>query len=94
VEYSEGLFHSAHCVDVCKLLLRLVNFTKSNIETTDKKPEPATRTRARRSRYDELIAAGIIEPAAEPDALPSEWPDIRLPPGTAAELIDSDRGEP
>jgi antitoxin (DNA-binding transcriptional repressor) of toxin-antitoxin stability system len=42
----------------------------------------------------ELVAAGIIEPAAKPDALPPEWPDIRLPPGTAAELIDSDRGEP
>jgi prevent-host-death family protein len=55
---------------------------------------PATGARARRSRYDELIAAGVIEPAAQPDALPPEWPDIRLPPGTAAELIDSDRGEP
>ncbi|HEX5932918.1 MAG TPA: type II toxin-antitoxin system prevent-host-death family antitoxin [Pseudorhizobium sp.] len=55
---------------------------------------PAAGTRARRSRYDELIAAGIIEPAAEPDALPPGWPDIRLPPGTAAQLIDSDRGEP
>jgi antitoxin (DNA-binding transcriptional repressor) of toxin-antitoxin stability system len=22
-----------------------------------------------------------------------DWPDIRLPPGTAAELIDGDRGE-
>ena len=55
---------------------------------------PAAGKRARRSRYDELIAAGIIDPAAKPDALPPEWPDIRLPPGTAAELIDSDRGEP
>ena len=55
---------------------------------------PATGARARRSRYDELIAAGIIEPAAKPDAPPPEWPDIRVPPGTAAELIDSDRGEP
>jgi antitoxin (DNA-binding transcriptional repressor) of toxin-antitoxin stability system len=55
---------------------------------------PATRTRVRRSREAELIAAGIIEPAAEPDALLREWPDIRLPPATAAELIDSDRSEP
>lgn len=44
-------------------------------------------------RYDELVAAGIIEPAAEPNALPPAWPDIRLPPGTVADLIDSDRGE-
>lgn len=45
------------------------------------------------SRYDELVAAGIIEPAAEPNALPPQWPDIRLPSGTAAQLIDDDRGE-
>jgi prevent-host-death family protein len=51
----------------------------------------APRTRVLRSRYDELIAAGIIEPATEPDALPPEWPDIRLSAGTAAKLIDSDR---
>ncbi len=54
---------------------------------------PARGTRARRSRYDDLIAAGIIEPAAEPDAPAPEWPDIGQPPGTAAELIDSDRGD-
>jgi prevent-host-death family protein len=46
------------------------------------------------SRYDELVAAGIIEPAIEPRALPPKWPDIRLGPGTAGELINSDRGEP
>ena len=45
------------------------------------------------SRYEQLVAAGIIEPAAEPDAPPPAWPDIRLPPGTAARLIDDDRGE-
>jgi prevent-host-death family protein len=46
------------------------------------------------SRYDELVAAGIIEPAIKPRALPPKWPDIRLAPGTAGELINSDRGEP
>ncbi len=45
------------------------------------------------SRYAELVAAGVIEPAAQPNALPPPWPDIRLPPGNVAELIDSDRGE-
>jgi prevent-host-death family protein len=44
-------------------------------------------------RYDELVAAGIIEPAIEPDLPPGEWPDIRAPEGTTAELIGSDRGE-
>jgi prevent-host-death family protein len=46
------------------------------------------------SRYDELVAAGTIEPATEADGLPPEWPDIRIPRGTVTELIDSDRGEP
>ncbi len=46
-----------------------------------------------RSRYDDLVAAGVIRPALE-DGDPLEaWPDIRLPAGTAAALIDSDRGE-
>jgi prevent-host-death family protein len=44
-------------------------------------------------RYDELVAAGIIEPALEPDLPPGDWPDIRAPAGTTAELINSDRGE-
>jgi prevent-host-death family protein len=46
------------------------------------------------SRYEELVAAGIISPATEPDGVPPEWPAIRLSRGTVAELIDSDRGEP
>ena len=46
------------------------------------------------SRYDQLVDAGIIEPAVEANGLPPEWPDIRLSRGTVAELIDSDRGEP
>lgn len=46
------------------------------------------------NRYDELVAAGAIEPAVEADGLPPEWPVIRLSRGTVAELIDSDRGEP
>ncbi len=45
------------------------------------------------SRWDELIAAGILHPPVEPGDPFQDWPDIRLPPGTAAELIDSDRGE-
>lgn len=45
------------------------------------------------SQYEKLVTAGIIEPAAEPAAMAPNWPDIQLPPGTAAELIDSDRDE-
>lgn len=46
-----------------------------------------------RSPYDELVAAGVIRPAVEAGDPLAEWPDIRLSPGTAAELIDSDRGD-
>ena len=45
------------------------------------------------SRWDELIAAGVLRPPAEAGDPFENWPDIRLPRGTAAELIDSDRGE-
>jgi len=45
------------------------------------------------SRWDELIAAGILHPPVEAGDPFEDWPDIRLPQGTAAELIDSDRGE-
>lgn len=55
---------------------------------------PPTRAGARSGgRYESLVASGIIEPAAEPGPSLPEWPDIALPPGAAAELIDADRGE-
>ena len=55
---------------------------------------PGTATpRSRGRRWDELIAAGILHPPVETGDPFEDWPDIRLPPGTAAELIDADRGE-
>ena len=55
---------------------------------------PGTATRnSPGSRWDELIAAGILHPPVEAGDPFEDWPDIRLPPGTAAELIDADRGE-
>ena len=45
------------------------------------------------TRWDELIATGVLHPPAEIGDPFEDWPDIRLPPGTAAELIDSDRGD-
>ena len=45
------------------------------------------------SRFDELVAAGVIRAPLEPGDPTEDWPDIRLPPGTAAELIDADRDE-
>ena len=55
-------------------------------------PPEATR-QARRSRWDELIAAGTLRPPLEAGDPFEDWPDIRLPRGTAADLIDADRGE-
>jgi prevent-host-death family protein len=55
-------------------------------------PGTATRT-SPGSRWDELIATGVLHPPVEPGDPFEDWPDIRLPPGTAAELIDADRGE-
>lgn len=46
-----------------------------------------------RSRFEELVAAGVIRPPLEAGDPTEGWPDIRLPRGTAAELIDADRGE-
>lgn len=45
------------------------------------------------SRWEALIAAGSLHPPVETGDPFEGWPDIRLPSGTAAELIDADRGE-
>lgn len=55
-------------------------------------PSRMART-SRTSQYKQLVAAGVIEPAADPDAIAPDWPDIQLPSGTATQLIDSDRDE-
>lgn len=44
-------------------------------------------------RLEELIAAGVVHPPVESGDPFEDWPDIRLPRGTVAALIDSDRGE-
>jgi prevent-host-death family protein len=55
---------------------------------------PGTTSRTdRRTRFDELVAEGVIRPPLESGAPLEEWPDIRLPRGTVADLIDTDRGE-
>jgi prevent-host-death family protein len=54
---------------------------------------PETARKSPGSRWDELIAAGILHPPAETGDPFEDWPDIRLPSGTAAALIDADRGE-
>lgn len=54
---------------------------------------PGTRTKGGPSRFDELVATGVIRPPLEAGDPTEDWPEIRLPAGTAAELIDADRGE-
>lgn len=55
-------------------------------------PGTAARTSAG-SRWDELVSTGILHPPVETGDPFEDWPDIRLPRGTAAELIDADRGD-
>jgi prevent-host-death family protein len=45
------------------------------------------------TRFNELVASGSIRPPLEAGEPTEDWPDLRLPRGTAAELIDADRGE-
>ncbi len=47
---------------------------------------------ARASRYEELVASGVIRPAVERGDPLADFPSLRLPRGTAAILIDEDRG--
>jgi prevent-host-death family protein len=55
---------------------------------------PATPGQPRQSRWDELLASGALRAPLEAGDPFEDWPDIRLPRGTAAALIDADRGEP
>ena len=55
---------------------------------------PAGTTRAgRRTQYDGLVAAGIVRLPLESGDPLADWPTLRLPAGTAAQLIKADRGE-
>ena len=44
------------------------------------------------SGFDALVVSGAVRPPVESGSPTEGWPDIRLPRGTAAELIDADRG--
>ena len=45
------------------------------------------------TRYRELIEQGVVRPAREKGDALAGWPKLRLPRGTAARLLDADRGE-
>lgn len=48
---------------------------------------------APKSRIQELIDAGLARPPLVRSTTPIRWPGLKLPPGTAQQLIDEDRGE-
>jgi prevent-host-death family protein len=54
---------------------------------------PAGGRHRRSSLFDQLVASGVITPPVENGDPLEDCPDIRLPPGSASVLIDSDRGE-
>ena len=54
---------------------------------------PGARAHRGTSRWEDLVSAGVLHPPVEAGDPFADWPDIRLPRGTASELIDSDRGE-
>jgi antitoxin (DNA-binding transcriptional repressor) of toxin-antitoxin stability system len=56
-------------------------------------PPGAAASGTPRSRWEDLIAAGVLRAPAEDGNPFEDWPNIRLPRGAAAELIDSDRGQ-
>lgn len=58
-----------------------------------KRHQPGATAKRTSRRFDELVASGAIRPPLEAGDPTEAWPDIRLPAGTAAELIDADRGE-
>lgn len=55
--------------------------------------QPGATVRRTSRRFDELVASGVIRPPLEAGDPTEGWPDIGLPAGTAAELIDAERGE-
>ena len=54
---------------------------------------PSFGSRGRMSQFDQLVASGVITPPTENGDPLEDCPEIRLPAGTAAALIDSSRGE-
>ena len=55
--------------------------------------QPGATAKSTSRRFDELVASGVIRPPLEAGDPTEAWPDIGLPAGTAAELIDAERGE-
>ena len=55
--------------------------------------QPGAKAKITPRRFDELVASGAIRQPLEAGDPTEGWPDIKLPAGTTAELIDAERGE-
>ncbi len=55
--------------------------------------QPGVTAKGTHRRFDKLVASGVIRPPVEAGDATEGWPDIGLPVGTAAELINAERGE-
>ena len=56
-------------------------------------PPPGYAAGARSSRYDELVATGVLRQPLEGGDPLADLPTLRLPRGTAAKLVNEDRGD-
>lgn len=56
-------------------------------------PPASVRGGGQGSRFEALVASGLVTPAAEAGDPTATWPDIRLAPGTVRLLMNEDRGE-
>ena len=54
-------------------------------------PPGARAGRGTSPRWEQLLSAGVLHPLAKAGNPFADWPDIRLPRGTARDLIDRDR---
>jgi len=57
------------------------------------RPPPDASGSGHRSRYEDLLEAGLVRPAVEDGDPLADWPTIRLRRGTVRKLIDEDRGD-
>lgn len=56
-------------------------------------PAGAAATADTATRYRQLVEQGVVRSAAEQGDPLAGWPKLKLPRGTAAELVDADREE-
>lgn len=66
--------------------------TERGVPVAELRPPESSAPGGHLSKLDRLRAQGSIRPRLRDDPF-VDWPDIKLPPGTAAALIDEDRDD-